>query len=185
MSRRTVSDIDTIVPMEDIMPVRGPHIRFYNQVFIGLLSKDARRYVLSCDKCQRVGNISRRNEMPMNYSLVIEPFDCWGFDFMVPFPPSHKYTHILVDVDYVTKWVEAIPTESADHKTSLKMLKDVIIPGFGVPRHLMTDGGSHFTHGAFRKDLAKFDVNHRIASPYHPQTSGQVELTNREIKLIL
>ena len=49
----------------------------------------------------------------------------------------------------------------------------------------MTDGGSHFTHGAFRKALAKYDANHRIASPYHPQTSGQVELTNREIKLIL
>ena len=48
--------------------------------------------------------------MPMNYSLVTEPFDCWGFDFMGPFPPSHKYTHILVVVDYVTKWVEAIPT---------------------------------------------------------------------------
>ena len=53
--------------------------------------------------------------MPMNYSLVIEPFDCRVFDFMGPFPPSHKYTHILVDADYVTKWVEAIPTESADH----------------------------------------------------------------------
>ena len=80
--------------------------------------------------------------MPMNYSLVIKPFDCWGFDFMGPFPPSHKYTHILVSVDYVTKWVEAIPTESADHKTSLKMLKDVIFPRFGIPRYLMTDGGS-------------------------------------------
>src|SRR4051812_15615188 len=91
--------------------------------------------------------------MPMNYSLVIEPFDCWDFDFMGPFPPSHKYTHILVVVDYVTKWVEAIPTESVDHKTSLKMLKDVIFPRFGVPRYLMTDEGSHFTHGAFRKAL--------------------------------
>src|ERR1041385_2367916 len=97
----------------------------------------------------------------------------------------YKYTHILVVVDYLTKWVEAIPTESVAHKTSLKMLKDVILPRFGVPRYLMTDGGSHFTHGAFRKALAKYDVNHRIASPYHPQTSGQVELTNREIKLIL
>jgi hypothetical protein len=46
------------------------------------LFKDARRFVLSCDECQRVGNISRRNEMPMSYTLVIEPFDCWGFDFM-------------------------------------------------------------------------------------------------------
>ena len=49
----------------------------------------------------------------------------------------------------------------------------------------MTDGGSHFIHGAFRKMLAKYDVNHRIASPYHLQSSGQVELSNRELKLIL
>ena len=44
----------------------------------------------------------------MNYSLVIEPFDYWAFDFMGPFPPSKGYTHIIVVVDYVTKWVEAI-----------------------------------------------------------------------------
>ena len=49
----------------------------------------------------------------------------------------------------------------------------------------MTDGGSNFIHGAFRKMLDKYDVNHRIASPYHPQSSGQVELSNREIKLSL
>ena len=48
----------------------------------------------------------------------------------------------------------------------------------------MTDGGSHFIHGAFRKMLAKYDVNHIIASPYHQQFSGHVELSNREIKLI-
>ena len=100
------------------------------------------------------------------------------------FPSSNGYTHNLV-VDYVTKWVEAIPTSSADHNTSIKMLKEVIFPRFGVPRYLMTGGGSHFIHGAFRKMLAKYDVNHRIASPYHPQSSGQVELSNREIKLIL
>ena len=121
----------------------------------------------------------------MNYSLVIEPFDCWGFDFMGHFPSSYGYTYILVVVDYVTKWVEAIPAKSDDHKTSMRMLKDIIFPRFGLPRYLMTDGGSHFIHGAFRKALAKYDVNHRVASPYHPQTSGQVELTNRETKLIL
>ena len=104
--------------------------------------------------------------MPMNYSLVIEPFDVWGFDYMGPFPSSNGYTHILVAVDYVTKWVEAIPTSSADHNTSIKMLKEVIFSRFGVPRYLVTDGGSHFIHGAFRKMLDKYDVNHRIASPY-------------------
>ncbi|KAK1602530.1 hypothetical protein QYE76_017961, partial [Lolium multiflorum] len=149
------------------------------------LFKDARKFILSCDECQRVGNISRRNEMPMNYTLVIEPFDCWGFDFMGPFPSSEGNTHILVAVDYVTKWVEAIPTKSADGETSLKMLLDIIFPRFGVPRYIMTDGGSHFIHGGFRKTLAKYGINHRIASAYHPQTSGQVELSNREIKSIL
>jgi hypothetical protein len=52
----------------------------------------------------------------MNYSLVMEPFDYWGFDFMGPFPPSEDYTHVLVVV-YVTKWVEAIPTKSGDGET--------------------------------------------------------------------
>ena len=47
------------------------------------------------------------------------------------------------------------------------MLKEVIFLRFGVPRNLMSDGGSHFIHGAFRKMLAKDDVNHRIASSYH------------------
>ena len=42
--------------------------------------------------------------MPVNYSLVIEPFDVWGFDYMGHFPASNGYTHILVAVDYVTKW---------------------------------------------------------------------------------
>ena len=70
------------------------------------LFKDARKFVLSCDEYQRIGNISRRQEMPMNYSLVIEPFDVWGFDYMGPFPSSNGYTHILDAVDYVTKWVE-------------------------------------------------------------------------------
>ena len=60
--------------------------------------------------------------MPMNYSLPLEPFDVWGFDFMRHFPSSSGYTHILVAVDYVTKWVEAIPPKSADHITAMKML---------------------------------------------------------------
>ena len=59
----------------------------------------------------------------MNYSLVVEPFDVWGFGYMGPFPSSNGYTHILVLVDYVTKWVEAIPTNSAIITLPLKCLK--------------------------------------------------------------
>ena len=103
--------------------------------------------------------------MPMNYSLAVEPFDVLGHDFMGPFPFSNGYTHILVAVDYVTKWVEAIPTSNADHNTSIKMLKEVIFPRFGVPRYLMTGGGSHLIHGAFIKCLLSMMLTIELHHP--------------------
>lgn len=58
------------------------------------LFKDYANYVKACDKCQLIGNIGQINEMPMNYSLPLEPFDVWGFDFLGPFPSSTtKHTH--------------------------------------------------------------------------------------------
>ena len=56
----------------------------------------------------------------MNYFLVVEPFDVWGFDYMGPFPSSNGYAHIFVAIDYVTKWVvlgisKKIPTHTQDH----------------------------------------------------------------------
>jgi transposase InsO family protein len=81
--------------------------------------------------------------------------------------------------------VEAISTKSANHTTTIMMLKDIIFPRFGFPRYLITYGGSHFIHGVVRKTLAKYGIDHRVVSPYHPQTSGHVEQSNRELKLIL
>ncbi len=66
-----------------------------------------------------------------------------------------------------------------------KFIKNVIFARFGVPRILISDGGSHFIERCFEALLKKYGVNHRIATPYHPQTSGQVEVSNREIKSIL
>ena len=68
--------------------------------------------------------------MPMNYSLAVEPFDVWGFDYMGPFPSSNGYTHILVVVDYVTKWVEAIPTAVLITTPPLKCLNKLFSQGW-------------------------------------------------------
>ncbi|XP_075099310.1 uncharacterized protein LOC142176134 [Nicotiana tabacum] len=59
------------------------------------LFKDARNYVTTCDTCQRIGNISKRDEMPLNSIFVCEIFDVWGIDFMGLFPPSNGYEYIL------------------------------------------------------------------------------------------
>ena len=88
----------------------------------------------------------RRNEIQMSYTLQVEAFDLWGLDFMGPFPSSEGKQYILVAVDYVTKWVEAIATTLNDSKTVIKFLKSHIFSRFGVPRALLSNGGSHFVN---------------------------------------
>ncbi|GAU50532.1 hypothetical protein TSUD_369590 [Trifolium subterraneum] len=149
------------------------------------LFKDCTEFVKSCDNCQRTDNISRRDEMPLNGMLEVEPFDCWGIDFMGPFPSSKSNLHILVCVDYVTKWVEAIACKANDAHTVVKFLKNNIFTRFGVPRVLISDGGKHFCNKYLGNLLAKYNVKHKVATPYHPQTSGQVEVSNRQLKQIL
>ncbi|CAA7029248.1 unnamed protein product [Microthlaspi erraticum] len=147
--------------------------------------KDAQAFISRCDACQRMGNISKRNEMPQNFILEVEVFDVWGIDFMGPFPTSFGDQYILVAVDYVSKWVEAIAAPTNDSSVVIKMFKSIIFPRFGVPRVVISDGGSHFINRIFANLLKKYGVRHKVASPYHPQTSGQVEISNRELKSIL
>ena len=104
---------------------------------------------------------------------------------MGPFPLSFGFAYILVAVDYVSKWVEAIPCRNNDHKTVIKFLKQNILCRFGIPRTIISDGGTHFCNKPFEDLMKKYGITHKVSTPYHPQTSGQVELANREIKRIL
>jgi hypothetical protein len=97
-------------------------------------------YVASCPECQRTGNISQRNSMPLRYNLQIDLFDVWGIDFMGSFKNSHGFEHILVTVDYVSKWVEAMPCRKASTEESIAMIKSMIFPRFGTLRILISDG---------------------------------------------
>ncbi|CAM8906093.1 unnamed protein product [Rhodiola kirilowii] len=147
--------------------------------------KDTYEFVKACNECQRMGNIARREEMPQKSILEVEIFDVWGVDFMGPLPPSQGNTFILVAVDYVSKWVEAIASPSCDAKVVIKMFMKIIFPRFGVPRAVISDNGSHFKEKRFESMLKKHGIFHRFSTPYHPQANGQVEVSNREIKNIL
>ena len=61
-------------------------------------------------------NISKQDEMSLQTILEVEIFYVWGIDFIGPFPPSEGKEYILLAVDYVSKWVEAIPTRTNDHR---------------------------------------------------------------------
>ena len=104
-----------------------------------------------CKNCQRLGKISHRHMMPLNPILAVYLFDVWGIDFMGPFPSSLGYLYILVGVDYVSKWVEAVPCRAADHRVVLKFLKENTFSRFRVPKSIISDGGSHFYNKPFER----------------------------------
>ena len=149
------------------------------------LERDTYEFSRRCDRCQRMGSIGKRNEMPQKGELVVELFDIWGIDFMGPFPSSNGNNYILVAVDYVSKWIEAVATKTNDGHVVVKFLKDVVFSRFGTPRAIISDGGTHFCNKIFAALMKKYGVTHKVATPYHPQTSGQVEVSNWEIKRIL
>jgi len=129
------------------------------------LFKDAHHHVLKCDQCQRMGGISRRNEMHMQNIMEVEVFYCWGIDFMGAFPSSVGNEYILVVVDYVSKWVEAVATSRNDAKTMVKFIKKNIFARFGVRQILISDGGSNFCNTQLQKVLSQYHANHKVASP--------------------
>ncbi|GJX45837.1 reverse transcriptase domain-containing protein [Tanacetum coccineum] len=130
------------------------------------------------------GKISQRDEMPQNSIQVCEIFDVWGIDFMGPFPSSRGNKYILVAVDYLSKWVEAKALPTNDARVVVKFLKS-LFARFGTPRAIISDRGTHFCNDKFAKVMSKYGVTHRLSTAYHPQTSGQVEVSNRGLKRIL
>ncbi|GJT27429.1 reverse transcriptase domain-containing protein [Tanacetum coccineum] len=89
-----------------------------------------------------------------------------------------------VAVDYLSKWVEAKALPTNDARVVVKFLKS-LFSRFGAPRAIISDRGTHFCNDKFDKVMSKYGVTHRLSTPYHPQTSGQVEVTNRGLKRIL
>nr|GEW14937.1 hypothetical protein [Tanacetum cinerariifolium] len=107
-----------------------------------------------------------------------------GIDFIGPFPSSRGNKYILVAVDYLSKWVEAKVLSTNDARVVCKFLKS-LFARFGTPRAIISDRGTHFCNDQFVKVMLKYGVTHRLATAYHPQTSGQVEVSNRGLKRIL
>nr|GEZ89142.1 reverse transcriptase domain-containing protein [Tanacetum cinerariifolium] len=125
-----------------------------------------------------------KDEIPQNKIQVCEIFDIWGIDFMGPFSSSKGNKYILVAVDYLSKWVEAKALPTNDARVVVKFLKS-LFSRFGIPRAIISDCGTHFYNDQFTHVMIKYGVTHRLAAAYHPQTSGQVEVSNHGLKRIL
>ena len=123
--------------------------------------------------------------MPMQPIQAIEVFAVWGIDFMGPFPNSFGNFYILLAIDYMSKWVEAVVCKINDNRVVVKFLKENIMSRFGTPRAIISDNSSHFCNRSFEALMRKYAITHKLSTPYHSQTIRQVEVSNRQVKQIL
>ncbi|CAA7021691.1 unnamed protein product [Microthlaspi erraticum] len=114
--------------------------------------------------------------MPLNPISEVEIFDVWGIDFMGPFKPdSNGHNYILV-LWTMSKWIEAIPCPACDAKVVIKLFRTIIFPRYGIPRVVISDGGSHFINKVFEKLMKNYGVKHKVPRPTILKPVGKLSL---------
>nr|GEU37118.1 hypothetical protein [Tanacetum cinerariifolium] len=110
-------------------------------------------------------------------------FDPKEINETFPLESLNKIAH-QDPIDYLSRWVEANALPTNDARVVVKILKS-LFSQFGTPKAIISHIGTHFCNDQFARVMSKYGVTHRLSTAYHPQTSGQVEVTNRGLKRIL
>src|SRR2546429_7126046 len=179
-------EIDTIIFMVHNHPMGGHFGKdaTYNKISTRFwwkgMYKDIEEYIKTCDSCQRRGN--KGGIGYLNPIKVGKPFERIGIDFVGPLEKTKKGNkYILVVTDYLTKWPEAKPMKDATAENVVKFIYEGIICRHGCPKIIMSDRRTHFRNKLVDELCRKFEIKHKLSSPYHPQTNGLVERFNRTL----
>lgn len=119
-------------------------------------------FVKTCDYCQRVGKVSKRRELSLNNLLEAESFDVQGIDFMCPFSSLFGHSYILLEVDYVSKQVNAIATITSDACAVMKLLQKHIFTIFDTSCAIISDEGLTFEICFSKAALDKYGIKHKV-----------------------
>ena len=110
---------------------------------------------------------------PLYPIITAGPFTKWGVDFMDCNPSlARGHHHIIVAMDYFTKWEEAIPTTKYDGETTTHFIFNQIITRFGILKELVTDHGIQFQNKMMEELASKLGYKQEHSSSYYPQVNG-------------
>jgi hypothetical protein len=123
---------------------------------------------------------------PLHPVIIVGPFTKWGVDFVDCNPTlAGGHQHIIMVVDYFTKWAEAMPTMKSDGKTTTFFVFNQIISRFGILSEIITDHGNYIQNEMMIYLASKLVFKHDHSSSYYPQENGKVEAINKSLKTIL
>ncbi|KZS06649.1 Uncharacterized protein APZ42_029823 [Daphnia magna] len=146
------------------------------------MSEDVRQFVRECRECQSRKPVYQRPPGYMEINRAKRPFERIGMDILGPFPLSKGGNrHIVVAVDYVTKWAETRALPTADAVEVANFLVKAVLLRHGAPRQLTTDRERCFIAEVTQNVLRALETNHRTTTAYRPQANGLVERLNHTL----
>ncbi|XP_070010893.1 uncharacterized protein [Nicotiana sylvestris] len=115
------------------------------------------------------------------------PFVAWGMYVIGPIEPvaSNKHRFILIAIDYLTKWVEAMTFKSVTKKVVVYFVHSNLICRFRILKVIITDNGANLNSHLMKEVCKQFKIMHRNSTPYRPKANGAIEASNKNIKKIL
>jgi hypothetical protein len=145
------------------------------------MAKQVQQFVSKCSICAE----NKPKAASIDEIIRTAPegiFDRWGIDFVGPLPITlHQNQYILVMTEHVTKWAIATPTTDCTATAAAQQVFYHIVLNFGIPRHLISDRGSHFTGKILKKLAQKLGVKQIFTAPYSPQSNGTTEKLNQTL----
>ena len=140
------------------------------------MNRDAERRCVECYGCQLV----TKNVPPPPVKPTVLPQQPWeevAVDLMGPLPSGE---HLLVLVDYYSRWMEVDDIRTTSSKTIIHCL-DAQFARHGLPRGLHTDNGSNLVYREVEEYLKEMGIEHRYMTPLWPRANGEVERQNRSL----
>ena len=148
------------------------------------LRKDVARYIKGCATCQRTKIRTQQKAAPLNpHDIPSRNWEHISVDMITDLPSCLGYDAILVIVDMKSKDIIAVPcNKTLDSEGYANILLKHLYVHHGLPEKITSDRGPQFVSN-FTKDLyKKLGIKGNPSTAYHPQTDGQTERMNREIK---
>ncbi|GKV15174.1 hypothetical protein SLEP1_g25976 [Rubroshorea leprosula] len=147
-----------------------------------LREQDAKLFVQKYQKCQFFAHLTHQPTEELTNMVAPWPFAQWGIDLLCPFVKSvGGVTHLVIVVNYFTKWVEARPLSSLTSKKIEDFVFSSVIYRYGIPNQIIADNGLQFNCTSLRDFYSSYGIKLVFTSVYHPKANGMVESVNKAI----
>ena len=160
-------------------------MRLLDMAYWPTIRKDVWNHCKECETCQKYKPRISKLSGFMQSTPVVEPGYMLGIDLMGPLPKSPRQNeHLLVIVDYCSKWVELFPLRTAKAPQIANILVKDIFTRWGTPAFLVSDRGPQFTSHLLHSVCRQWGVVQKLTTAYHPQTN-LTERVNRNLKTMM